>query len=337
MRKATSVTPPTIRDVAKHAGVSYATVSRVLNDSPKVSPAARKRVRQAIRETGFRVNPSARSLATGRAGAIAFVVTQSVKHFFTDPTFAILLQAVTNEARQLGYALILLMPKIGEGIDESIHFLQSQHVDGILLATPQLDDPFLKAFGDTSIPIVACGSVNDPRGQVARVEIDDFGGAAKVGALFKSLNRQYPVHISGPGETGGGRHRLEGFEAGWGNPLPDFAIEVGDYLYESGRLAMQRLLDRYPQVDAVFAASDSMARGALSVLAAAGKSVPSEVAVVGFDDHAIATQMYPHLTTVRQHIDEVGVRSAQMLHDLIEGGSAQTCVLPVELVRRDTA
>lgn len=337
MRQVTCANAPTIRDVAKHAGVSYATVSRVINDSPKVSAAARKRVQEAIEEIGFRVNPSARSLATGRAGAIAFVVTQSVQHFFTDPTFAILLQSVTNEAKQLGYALVLLMPTIGEGIDESIRFLQSQHVDGIFLATPQLDDPFLKAFVDTSIPIVACGSVAIPKAKISRVEIDDFGGAAEVGALFNSLHRKYPVHIAGPRETGGGKNRMAGFISGWGKPLPAAAIERGDYLYESGCRAMEVLLARNPKIDAVFAANDAMARGALRVLAEAGKRVPEEVAVVGFDDHAIATQMSPSLTTVRQHIDQVGVRSAQLLHELITGGSARTCMLPVELVRRQTA
>lgn len=327
---------PTIRDVATHAGLSYATVSRVLNNSPRVSEDARERVNQAIKETGFRVNPSARSLATGRTGAIGFVVTQSVKHFFTDPTFAILLQSVTTEAKELGYALVLLMPRAGEGLEESAHFLQEQHLDGIVLATPELNDPFLAELGTHTIPIVACGAIKEEPQTVGRVEIDDFAGAQEVGRLFKREGKRHPVHITGPKETGGGRHRKLGFIDGWGQNLPATALETGDYLYESGRDAMEVLLARNPQLDAVFAANDAMAVGAIAVLTEHGIRVPEDVAVVGFDDHSIARLSKPALTTIRQDIEKVGHEAAKLLHDMITGAPPRTITLPVELIERDT-
>jgi LacI family transcriptional regulator, repressor for deo operon, udp, cdd, tsx, nupC, and nupG len=328
---------PTIRDVAALSGLSTGTVSRVLNDSPRVSPEARERVRAAIEASGFRTNASALALATGRSRSIAFLVTNPRHSFFTDPTFAVMLEVVAREATARGQALVLLMGSDEESVASTLSYLRAGHVDGLVHTTPQRDDPILAGLAGSGLPVVCAGLPYEAEGQVGVVSADNVGGGRIAAELLRDLGRRRPVHLAGPSGVTGSRDRLTGFEEGWGAPLPPGAIAEGDYGYDSGLRAMRALLDAVPDLDAVFCANDMMASAALRVLAADGRRVPEDVAVVGFDNHDLGERTEPPLTTIDQNIDGVAQAAIGLLEEMLDGAPPRSAELATSLVRRASA
>lgn len=328
---------PTIRDVAAAAGVSRGTVSRVLNGGHWVSPAAREAVEAAIASTGYYANHHARSLATGRADSVAFLLTEPHQLLFDDPTFPVLLRGAAEALAKHRKTLVLLVAGTPEERENVAQFVGAGHVDGVLLISPHERDPLLESLVESGIPTVAVGIPIGFQGRLTTVSIDEEKSARTATRHLVELGRKRIALITGPADTPGGRYREVGYREELGDRFDPDLVEVGDYSRQSGADAMARLLERTPDIDAVFAASDRMAVGAMSTAQKLGRKVPDDIAVVGFDDSGMAATVEPPLTTMRQPFGEISATMVRLLLDLIEGREAESVLLDTELIRRETA
>lgn len=329
---------PTIRDVASAAGVSRGTVSRFLNGEKWVSPQARSAVERAISSTGYRVNRHARTLATGRTGSLAFLLTEPQTELFSDPTFAILLRGCADALAEHDQTLITLVAGRADERERVLRYVADRHVDGVLLVSSHENEPLLGAILAEGLPLVTCGLPLGYADQVGSVSTDEAGGARAMVAHLAGLGRRRIAMIAGPPDTPGGRYRLEGYRAelaARGLPAEEDLIAHGDWSRDSGREAMSVLLERAGGVDAVFAANDRMAQGALEVLRAAERSVPGDVAVAGFDDGGLAAAL--DLTTMHQPFDRISREMVTLALELIAGGEPKSVTIPARLVVRGTA
>lgn len=331
---------PTIRDVAREAGVSYATVSRVLNGRDWVSPEAVRSVTDAIARTGYTANPHARSLATGKSGSIAFLLTEPQHLLFEDPNFSVLLRGVAQALSDRGLTLILMIASTPEERERTVTYLGGGHVDGVLLVSPHSGDPLLRQLVRAEIPIVACGQVLGFEESISSVSADDWmGGRSAVEHLLAAGCRRIAT-ITGPQDQFGGVFRLRGYTdalTAHGITVDPAYIEHGDWSRESGAAAMRALLARVPDVDGVFAASDAMAAATLPVLREAGRDVPRDVRVVGFDDSVLAVTTEPTLTTVRNPMERISEEMVRLLTDVIAGRTPLSITVPTSLVVRGSS
>ncbi|MEV4343761.1 LacI family DNA-binding transcriptional regulator [Actinoplanes sp. NPDC049596] len=328
---------PTIRDVAREAGVSYATVSRVLNGREWVSPDAARAVREAIARTGYTANPHARSLATGKSGSIAFLLTEPQHLLFEDPNFSVLLRGVAQALSDRELTLILMIASTPEERARTIAYLSGGHVDGVLLVSPHSGDPLLSQLVRAEVPIVACGRVLGYEQVISSVMADDRNGGRSAVEHLIAAGRTRIATITGPQDTAGGVDRLQGYHDALithGIDIEPARIAHGDWSRESGAACMRVLLEQAPDLDAVFAASDAMADGALRVLREAGRDVPGNVRVVGFDDSGLAATTEPPLTTVRHPLDRVAEEMVRLLTDVIAGRTPLSITVPTTLVIR---
>lgn len=326
---------PTIRDVAAAAGVSRGTVSRALNGDRWVSPAAMAAVERAIKETGYRVNQHARTLATGRARSLAFLLTEPQHLLFADPNFALLLRGAADALARRDQTLIMLVAGTAAEREHVVSYLAAGHVDGVLLISSHENEPLLERLLAERIPVVACGIPLGHQRDVAWVSVDEEHAARTMVTHLRSRGRRRVACIAGPLDTPGGRFRLDGYRAevadlGLGEEL----VAYGDYSTASGERAMTDLLQRAPDLDAVFAANDLMAIGALAALRAAGRRVPDDVAVGGFDDTAPAAGTDPPLTTMRQPFGAISAEMVDVVLDMVEGAGPRFVTMPAELVVR---
>ncbi|MBS1906476.1 MAG: LacI family DNA-binding transcriptional regulator [Actinobacteria bacterium] len=329
---------PTIVDVATAAGVSRGTVSRVLNGGHWVSPDARTAVEKAIKQTGYRINAHARSLATARAGSIAFLLTESQERLFADPNFAILMRGAAEALAERDLPLVLLMAGSADEQRRATDFILGGHVDGALLVSSHRDrTPFLKTLLDADVPIVSCGVPLGFERRIGHVAADDFEGSRAMTEHLRARGRRRIATIAGPQDTQGGLDRLAGYRSELGDEVDETLIAYGDYSRDSGETAMRELLDRAPDLDAVFAANDVMAAAALDVLATAGRRVPDDVAVAGFDDAPIASRTSPQLTTVQQPLERISHETVRILLEVIDGLPAGRTTMPTRLVLRESA
>jgi DNA-binding LacI/PurR family transcriptional regulator len=329
---------PTLEQVAALAEVSRATVSRVVNGSAKVSPEVRARVERAVAKLGYVPNRAARSLVTRRADSIALVVSEPHARFFSEPFFAGVVRGVSAALAETGVQLLLLIAQDLPDRGRLERYVLGGHVDGVLLASLHGDDPLPGALERAGVPAVVVGR---PAGAApaSYVDADNRGGARKAVDHLARRGRRRIATIAGPLDMGVGQDRLDGYRDGLraaGTAQAGELVEVGDFSEESGAAAMERLLRRPgAPVDAVFAASDLMAAGALRALRAAGRRVPDDVAVVGFEDSAVARYAQPPLTTVRQPIEEMGRQATRLLLAKAAGEvGAASMILDVELVVR---
>ena len=328
---------PTIRDVAAAAGVSRGTVSRVINGGHWVSPEAREAVDEAIRRTGYTANHHARSLATGRANSLAFLLTEPQHLLFADPTFALLLRGAAEALAQRSMTLVLLVAGTPAERANVAHFVSAGHVDGVLLISSHESDPILEELLAAGVPTVCCGIPLGHTLQVPTVSVDEVGSARAMTRYLLDQGHRRIAMIAGPHDTPGGRFRLVGFREEMGDAFDPALVEEGDYGQDSGAAAMTRLLERGDDIDAVFAASDLMASGAIVALRRAGLRVPEDVAVAGFDDSGLAATHEPPLTTMRQPWDRISEGMVALLLDVIAGRDPDAVTLPTTLVVRDSA
>ena len=308
---------PTLEAVAARAGVSRATASRVVNGGAGVRGPVAARVRKAIAELGYVPNQAARTLVTRRNDAVAVVVAEPEARFFSDPFFARQVRGISRELAAHESQLVLLLTDGGSDSERVGRYLAGGHVDGALIFSLHTDDSLSGLARSAGVPVVVGGRPTWPDQDAARrtlyVDCDNRGGARDAIRHLVGLGRRRIAHIAGPLDQSASVDRLNGFR----DVLPDTAtalIAEGDFTRDGGARAMTALLERSPDLDGVFAASDVMASGALRVLRASGRRVPDDVAVVGFDDMvSIAELTDPPLTTVRQDIEEMGRLMARLL------------------------
>lgn len=331
--------PPTIHDVAREAGVSRGTVSRVLNGGHYVSPAAAQAVDAAIRKTGYVVNRHARSLITGRSDSVGFLLTEPQERFFEDPNFNVLLRGCTQALAAHDVPLLLMLAGTDDERRRITRYITAGHVDGVLLVSSHSGDPVVEELRAAGVPLVACGKPIGLGSKVSYVAADDRDGARDMVRHLLALGRRRIGVVTGPLDTPGGVERLAGYRevlAEAGVEADERLVVPGDYSRASGEAGAERLLAQAPDVDAVFVASDLMAQGVLTALHRAGRRVPEDVAVGGFDDSPAAVAASPELTTIRQPWDRISTEMVRMLLARIGGEDPAAVILPTELVKRDS-
>jgi DNA-binding LacI/PurR family transcriptional regulator len=328
---------PTLDEVAARAGVSRTAASRVINNAPHVSRAKREAVQRAVRELDFVPNPSAQALATRRVGAVVLAVSSDEPGLFADPFFAEVIVGVSAALEQTELELILLLANTPRGRERFERLLRSRRADGVMLMALRGDDPLGRLGEEVDFPVVFGGLplIGEPRWYV---DADNRGGARLAAEHFARTGRRRPVMITGQVDARAAVAREQGFTEGLTlSGLPLLGVEPGQFTEDGGAEAMERLLRAHPDPDAVFAASDGMAIGALRTLRKRGVRVPEDVAVIGFNDLASARHTSPPLTTVHQPVRALGQEMARMLVSAIEGHRPSPLILPTRLTVRESA
>lgn len=332
---------PTLEQVAAVAGVSRATVSRVVNGSPRVSPSVRATVERTIADLGYVPNRAARSLVTRRTDTIALVISEPEDRFFADPFFATMIRGITAAVADTELQLLLLVAQGEREHAKTERYLVQGHVDGVLLMSLHGADPLPAALQRAGIPVVLNG--RPPEGvEIPFVDTENVGGAQMAVSHLVALGRRTIATITGPQDMCAGVDRFVGYRQG----LIDAGLEPRNSLVANGAFteegafrAAGMLLSREPTIDGIFTASDAMAVGALRALRAAGRKVPDDVAVVGFDDLPLARDADPPLTTIHQPLDEMARAMADLLLQRIAGTASPQdhVVVPAAFIRRMSA
>ncbi|GAA3530124.1 LacI family DNA-binding transcriptional regulator [Aeromicrobium panaciterrae] len=332
---------PTLDEVAAHAGVGRGTASRVINGSPQVSERTKAAVLKAVEELGYVPNQAARTLVTRRTGTVALVIAESEERIFGEPFFAGVVRGISNALNEASRQLVLSLVQGDEQVNRLGAYLSRQHVDGVLLLSLHDDGAFPVDLESRGIPMVL-GGRSQLWDTASYVDVDNRGGAQQAVSYLIKTGRRSIATITGPRGMASGRDRHDGYVDALteeGMVADPTLAEEGDFSEQSGRDAMEALLARHPDIDAVFAASDLMAMGAMRTLARHGRAIPDDVAVVGFDGTAGSETTDPPLTTVRQPLVRLGQEMAAMVLRRIEDPDLPTeqLVLPVELVVRSSA
>jgi len=320
----------TIRDVARRAEVSVASVSRVLNGFDKVSENVRTRVDEAISALGYVPHAAARSLSISRTHSIGVVLPDLHGEFFSE-----IVRGMETVASERGYLLLLSSLHPGTTLGTSALRALRGRVDAAVVMAPHLDQEELKATLPPGVPVVLLNTRAGGHGHLS-LTIDNASGARAAAEHLLALGRRRFVHIAGPAGNADAAERADAFAAVV-SARNDVLLETvqGDFKEESGEAAVAALIAAGHRFDAIFAANDNMAIGALQALRAAGLSAPRDVAVIGFDDIPLSRHL--GLSTVRVRIADLGHRALIALIDAIENGADPFhMVHPVELVVRDT-
>jgi LacI family transcriptional regulator len=329
----------TLEDIAKQAGVSRSTVSRVVNDDPNVSESIRTKVHEVIVTTGYHPHAAARTLASRRSWMIGLVLPRTVSNFFTDPYFPRLTQGVAQACNQhnLTLGLFILATKEDE---ERIFPLVSRQglLDGIIVQTAQKGDKLINRLISSDFPVIVAGRPFRSSG-VSYIDVDNVQAAYQAVSHLIKLGYKRIGTITGMMNSTVGIDRMEGYvkalrEQGW--PVDKALIAQGDFSEQSGYSGMKKLLPARPE--AIFAASDTMAIGAIRAAKEAGLRIPTQIAFVGFDDLPVASLSDFKLTTIRQPISQFGAQAVVTLIDLIENGikPSRRIIMETELVIRDS-
>jgi DNA-binding LacI/PurR family transcriptional regulator len=334
-------TVPTLDAVAALAGVGRATVSRVINGHGQVSARTRRAVERAIAELGYVPSQSARSLARQRTGTIAVIVAEPMPSnnlaearptAMPAPYFARILQGIAAELNAARLSLRLLMTH------DWARQLAAERVDGALLLSAHRDAEATDVFDRLRLPMVRTGRPLGS-GAVNYVDCDNRAGARAAVAHLLQRGRRTVATIAGPQDISAGIDRLDGYrDALRAAQMPEdnSLVVIGDFHEEFGRRAIADLLARHPNLDAVFAASDAIAVGALQALKASGRKAPGDVAIVGFDDSPVASHTDPPLSSVHQPVEALGQEMTRLLVRVINGETThpQATILPTRLIQR---
>jgi LacI family transcriptional regulator len=335
----------TIRELARLSGVSIGTVSRALNGYPDVGPDTRERIMLLAEELDYTPAAAARTLVTQRSHVVGVFLETGRNHpHIQHPFFHEVLAGIKERLGAAGYDLLLFAsehPGNGFGPHSYLKRCRHHHVDGAVLMGLTADDVEVQRLGRSSLPCVSV-DVELEGEHTSWVSSDSTQGARLAVKHLRDLGHKRIAHIAGPLETTPGMERLRGFQRSMqslGLSYFDELVAYGDFYYDSGLQAMQRLLAVDQPPTAVFAASDMMAMGAMRAVQAAGLTVPEDVAVVGFDDIQVAALAHPPLTTVRQEKTDLGTVAAETLLRRIEHGGEDSdphITLPVTLVARQS-
>lgn len=329
----------TLEDIAEKTGVSRSTVSRVVNNHPNVSSAVRERVRKVIQDTGYHPNAAARMLASQRSWMIGLVLPHTISFFFTDPYFHRLTKGIARACNQYDFTLALFL--VGSDEDEEKIFPRLSRrgmLDGVIVQAGHEGDQMIGRLIDAKIPMVVAGRPQFSE-NVNYVDIDNIEASFNAVTHLIRLGYKRIGTIAGPARSSVGVDR----KAGYLKAIQENAFDVdqtlmveGDFTDDGGYHAMQQLISAKP--DAVFAASDMMAVGAMRAVDEAGLKVPDDIAFVGFDDLSLTDRQRQQLTTIRQPVQEHGIKAVELLIDVIENGlhPSRQVIIETELIIRDT-
>ena len=320
MSAASQTRPPTLEDVARVAGVSRATVSRVINTTRNVDPAIQETVRRAIAKTGYTPNTAARSLVTRRTGTIALVVSGAGVaggDILVDPFFGRIASGIISSLRPRGVYPLLMFADTSETRAQVVDHLRQGNADGALVVAIHSQDPLPAMLVAANVPAVLFARPTRPL-PISFVDLAHREGGRLAVDHLVARGCRHVVTISGPLDVPASQERLAGFHEAWTrHGFAEAPFVEGNFTQDSGERAMERLLAEHPDLDGVFAANDLMAAGALHVLRDHGRRVPDDVAVIGFDDSSAATASRPALTTVRQPVEDMAAEMARLLLDRI--------------------
>lgn len=330
---------PTLQDVAKYAGVSIATVSKVLSNTPYFTEETRDKVMRAVEALGYTPNLAARALSSGKTHIIAVVFPYIYDAIFTDPLVMQILEGIEAVCNGSGYNLLLSTPRLtAQGPDANfIQLVRSGYLDGLIAIDNVPLASVAAVSAERGIPTTVIGYV--PAQYYVRSDDHDGGkqlvhhvtslGHREIGLITVPDNMNFAVN-----------ERLLGVREGLaeaGIPFDPKRIFLGDYSSTSGALACQKLLDAYPQVTAIICMNDRMAIGAIQHLTSVGRRVPDDVTVVGYDDIALSSVFTPQLTTISQQASALGEIATRMLFDILGGQTPEPVVIPVELMIRGSS
>ena len=328
---------PTYAQIAEQAGVSEATVSRVLNGDDKVHPDRAQRVLEVVEKLGYRKNRAATALASGRTGLIAIVIDDDLS-VFSDPFWATVSSGISRVLLENELQTLLMVAPMSSPDSAVAHYLEGGEVDGVIFF--QLHKHALvKRLAKQGLPVVIAGSPNS-NSDLIYADTDNFGGGAQATRHLLQAGCKNIATITGDTDASAGRQRLEGYlqahrEVG---KVANKALTAhGDYSFESGKEQMSTLLAAHPEIDGLFAANDLMALGAIIAIEESGRTVPENVRVVGFDDSVMAQTSRPPLTTIRQDIVGLGAAVAELMIALLTDKEVEPRILPTELVIRESA
>ncbi|GGP93620.1 LacI family DNA-binding transcriptional regulator [Streptomyces roseolilacinus] len=341
---------PTLEDVAREAGVSRATVSRVVNGIRNVDPAIQEAVRDAIERTGYAPNRAARALVTRRAETIALVVSGArddsegeqdafASRVLADPFFGRVVSGVIRFLRPRSMYPVLMFAGTDTARQEVVAYLRQGRADGALIFSTHAEDPLPVLLASEDLPCVLFARPATPV-PVTYVDLAHRDGARLAAEHLLARGCRRVATITGPLDLPAAQDRLAGFrETMERHGHPYVPVAEGGFTVESGAAAMNRLLSEHPAIDGVFAANDLMAQGVCQVLHERGRRVPQDVAVVGFDDSGVAVSCRPPLTTVRQPMEEMAATMARLLQEEIEGARDEptAVIFDPELVVRGSA
>jgi LacI family transcriptional regulator, galactose operon repressor len=326
----------TMRDVADRAGVSKSTVSHVLNGTRFVEPETEGRVREAIRELGYRPNLLARSFRRRETRTIGLMTPN-----IANPYWAELASVVERTGYAEGYAVLL--GNSNWSVDQACAYIQlllAKQIDGIVLSSPIPPITVIDEILAADVPLVLVDHIVEGR-SVSVVQVDNHRGGYLAGEYLLRLGHQRVGCIGPPAGSGEACWRVTGFRqafADTGIALHDGMYVDGDFEYQSGELGVQILLERQPDLTAVFAANDHMALGVIKGLHRARRRVPKDVSVIGFDNISYTTAIIPELTTIAQPIAEIGQTIIRLLlrqiHD--PASAPEVVVLEPTLIERES-
>lgn len=331
---------PTLDEVARLAGVSRATASRAINGGNRVSATAKAAVDAAVATLGYTPNPAARSLVTRRTDSVALVVPEPDERVFTDPFFVHTLRSVNRVLAPRDLQLVLLLARPGDEERRMLRYLRRRHIDGAVVVSHHSGDRLAEHLATLGLPCAFVGRPWSGADQVAYVDTDNLAGARLATERLVSRGCRRIGTIAGPVDMAAGMDRLEGWRSAMrAAGLADDAVEYGDFTGVSGADAASGLLAAYPDLDGVFVASDLMAAGALDALASAGRRVPDDVAVIGYDDLGVAERTSPPLTTIRQPLGEMAEQATRLLLEQVDGSGPRQAIrviFPPTLVERES-
>ncbi len=328
-----------LEDVAKRAGVSTATVSKVLSNTPYFTESTRQRVMRAVEELGYVPNLAARALAAGKTSIIAVVFPHVYDGVFQDPHTLHILQGIEAECTQRGYNILLSTPRLTpDGVDEHyLRLIQSGYIDGIIALDNVPIYSVLEPIRSKSIPVVNLGTHPSEH----YVHTNDYSGGFQLMQHLLELGHRAIGIISVPNDLNlSANHRMEGLRAAAQAAGVDFdalPIAEGDFSITSGAACADLLLQQFPTLTAFVCLNDRMAMGAVQLVHRIGRRVPDDISVVGYDDIPMAAVFDPPLTTIDAHAPTRGRDATRMLFDVLNGKFPDPVVYPVDLIVRESS
>jgi len=325
----------TLEKIAHLSGVSRSTVSRVLNGNENVKEDTRLKVQEVIRKINFQPNMAARILAAGKTSVIGLVIPAGVPKIFADPFFPQLIQGISTACNANNYSMMLWLADPAYESRTIRQILYGGLLDGVIISSMLIDDPIVQSLQDSQMPFILVG--RHLTLDVNYLDVDNIAGGREATLHLLSCGRQRVATITGPQNMIAGLDRYSGYCKALRfqrMPIIDDLVVEGDFTEAGGYECMKKLIPFHP--DAVFAASDTMAVGALCALRDANLSVPKDIAVVGFDDAPVASHSIPTLTTICQSTYKIGYTTLETLLEIIQNPSRQTrhVLLKTKLVIR---